>query len=189
MKKIILALLICVLCAPALLIAGCKNKPNNQLNLSVYFENKVKYNVYSKSAVEVKLNDFSHNKHNDQVQYTTITFTGKPSWLYKMTLEKISFDIFSSANVEDFQFKVIVSNLADGDSDLVSSNTVTKEISVNLSKNQATHVKVNINDIFSSVSATTTIKITFDSAYYVGDYKPLDLKIDVMNFKVFGEHK
>lgn len=190
MKKFILALLICVLCVPTFLLYGCKDSPNNGLDLSIYFEDKVTYQVYNKSSkVECKLNDFKHNNHEDQVQYTNITFTGKPSWLYKMTLEKITFDIYSNVDLEAFQFKIIVSNLAQGDTDLTTSNTLTEEVSVDLKKNKTSHISLDVNDIFTSISASTTIKISVDSSYYKGDYKDLGFKFDVLNFRVFGEHK
>lgn len=190
MKKFILSILICILCAPTFLFYGCKETKNNGLDLSVYFEDKVTYQVYNKSTrVETTLGNFTHNNHEDQVKYTNITFNGKPSWLYKMTLEKVTFDIYSNADLEAFQFNIIISNLAQGDTDLTTSNTLTEEVSVNLKKNKLTHVQLDVNDIFSSVSTSTTIKISVDASYYKGDYADLDLKFDVLNFKVYGEHK
>ena len=190
MKKFILILLTCILCAPTFLLCACKETKNNGLNLSVYFENKVTYQVYNKSSkVDSTLKEFKHNIHNDQVQYTNITFTGKPDWLYKMTLEKVTFDIYSNTDLDSFQFKIIISNLAQGDTDLTTSNTLTEEVSVNLKKNQTTHVSLNVNDVFTSISASTTIKLSFDSSYFKGDYEQLGLKYDILNFKVFGEHK
>ena len=191
MKKFILALLICIVIAPTFILYGCKNSPKNSgLDLAFYFEDKITYQVYNKSSkVETTMKNFSHNNHNDQVQYTNITFTGKPSNLYKMTLEKVTFDIYSNANLDAFQFEIVVSNLAQGDTDLTTSNTLTKEISVDLKKNKTSHVSLEVNDIFTSISASTTIKIVTDASYYKGDYEQLGFKFDVLNFRVFGKHK
>lgn len=158
--------------------------------MSVYFENKTTYQVYNNSTkTEVTLNDFRHNKHDNLVQYSNITFTGKAAWLYKMTLEKITFDVYSNVDLEDFEIKIAVSNLAQSDSELTTSNTLTKTVPVNLKANSISSVTLDVNDLFVSETASTTIKLTVDSAYYKGDYKDLGLKFDVLNFKVFGEHK
>jgi len=190
MKKILLTLMICLLLIPTTILVGCKDNKNNGIDLSTYFENKVTYQVSGKTAKnEATLKDYSHNKHNDQVQYTNITFTGKPAWLYKMTLEKITFDIFSNENMEDFQIKITISNLKQGDSSLTTTNTLKKEIPVKAVKNKAVKVELKVNDIFNSMTASTTIKIEVDSSYYTGDNKDLNFKFDLMNFRVYGEHK
>ena len=177
--------------SPTFILYGCKNSPNNSgIDLAFYFENKVTYQVYNDNTkVESTINDFFHNKYDNKVQYSNITFTGKPSNLYKMTLEKITFDIYSNVNLDAFQFKIIVSNLAQGDTDLTTSNTLTEEVSVDLKKNKTSHVSLAVNDIFTSISASTTIKLSFDASYFKGDYEDLGFKFDVLNFRVFGEHK
>ena len=190
MKKFILALLICFLCLPTALLYGCNNTTNSGINLSVYFENDVKYKVYDKTGTTTAtLKDFTHNNHNDQVQYTNITFTGKPAWLYKMTLEKVTFDVYGSVDVDDLQITITITNLVKGDTSITTSNTLTKEIPVNVTKNKAVKVSLDVNDVFNSISASTTIKIDIDPSYYKGDNKDLGFKLDVMNFKVYGEHK
>ena len=186
MKKIILSLLLSILCLPTMLLYGCKETKTHQLDLSVYFENKVTYTVNnSSSKIDAKLNDFAHSKTDNQVQYTNITFTGNPAWLYKMTLEKI----YSNANVDDFEFTIVVTNLSGAETTLTTSNTLTKDIPVKLEKNKTQTVTILINDIVDSATASTTIKLNFDSAYYKGDNASLDFKLDVLNFKVYGEHK
>ena len=190
MKKFILALLICILCLPTALLYGCNNTTNSGIDLSVYFENDVKYKVYDKTGTTTAtLKDFTHNNHNDQVQYTNITFTGKPAWLYKMTLEKVTFDVYGSVDVDDLQITITITNLVKGDTSITTSNTLTKEIPVNVTKNKSVKVSLDVNDVFNSISASTTIKIDIDPSYYKGDNKDLGFKLDVMNFKVYGEHK
>lgn len=190
MKKLLLSLIICLLFIPATMFVGCKNTQNNGISLPVYFEDKVTYQVYNKSSkVESKLNEFSHNKTDNQVQYTNITFTGIPAWLYKMTLEKITFDLFSTADIEDFEFTITVTNLEGAETSLTTSNTLTKTIAIALEKNESKKITLNVNDVVKSSTASTTIKLTFDSSYYKGDNANLNFKLDVKNFKVFGEHK
>ncbi len=190
MKKFILALLICILCLPTALLYGCNNTTNSGIDLSVYFENDVKYKVYDKTGTTTAtLKDFTHNNHNDQVQYTNITFTGKPAWLYKMTLEKVTFDVYGNVDVDDLQITITITNLVKGDNSITTSNTLTKEIPVNVTKNKAVKVSLDVNDVFNSISASTTIKIDIDPSYYKGDNKDLGFKLDIMNFKVYGEHK
>jgi len=190
MKKFILSIALCLLLLPTTLLIGCNGSNNNGINLPVYFEDKVTYLVYNQgSKVDAKLNDFTHNKTDNQVQYSSITFTGKPEWLYRMTIKKVTFDIYSNSNVEDFEFTITITNLEGAETTLVTSNTLTKTIAVPLEKNKSKSITLDVNDIVNSSTASTTIKLTFDSSFYKGDNSSLNFKLDVKNFKVFGEHK
>jgi len=168
---------------------GCKNSENNGIDLSTYFEDKVTYKVYNSTSVNSTLANFSHNKHDNLVQYTEIAFTGKQAWLYKMTLEKVSFDFYSNADIEDFELKITITNLTGAETSLTQSNTLSKTIPMSLTKNKNHHINLDVNDVFNSATASTSIKISVDSAYYKGDYAKLNFKFDISNFKVFGKHE
>jgi len=181
--------MLAIICLPTILLGACDNK-NENIDLSVYFENKVTYQVHGKSGNnEVTLNDFTHNDHENQLKYMNITFTGKPAWLYQMNIEKITFEVFSNVDL-DVQMEIKVSNVKDGDiSNTSSTNTVTKLAPVSMKKNKTVQVTVEIGKTIESISASTTIKIGFaDSTNYSGDNKDLDFKFDLSNFKVYGKH-
>ena len=100
MKKIFTffcAVLICI--CPLLFTACVKNE--QPIDASRYFESKVIYNVYDKTGdIEDKLSTFTDNKFDNLTQYTKVKFTGISDWLYKMTINKISFDIYSNLNIK-----------------------------------------------------------------------------------------
>lgn len=190
MKKILLGILSIILCIPAVLFAGCDNS-NGGITLTRYFENKVNYQVYGRTGTnESTLSEFSHNKTDNAAQYTSITFTGIPSWLYQMTLEKITFKVYGN-KTEEIELIVSVSNLSKGDqSSTGGSSTFKKTVSVAMVNGKAVKVSVPVNDYFLSNTASTTIKIEVtDSSYFFAENENTGLKFDILNFAVFGEHK
>ena len=190
MKKTIFTLLLCILCLPTILLGACGNKENNGIDISVYFEKDATYQVYAKNGKNtLAMNSFVSEESKELLQYSSVTFTGKPAWLYKMNIEKITFDVVANAEVEDLQLTLTFTNLENGNPALTSSNTLTKEVAVHTVKNGKVPVTVEINDIIKSNTASTTIKIAVDSAYYKGDNAELNFKLDFLNLKVFGQHK
>lgn len=173
---------------PSILFAACGQKTKEGIDIPTYFE-KVTYQVQgstSANGIAAEFEDFTHNKHDNQVKYTQITFTGKPAWLYKMTLEKITFDVFANVT-EEVEIKITVTNVIDGNPE-TGSTTFTDKVSVPMVKDQAVKVDFNIGKVFKSNSSSTSIKLQVESSYYTGDNEETNLKFDVMNFKVHAKH-
>ena len=172
------------------MFVGCKDKATN-INMATYFENKVNYQVYGRTGVnEATLSDFTNSDHDDLVQYMSITFTGKPDWLYKMTVNYINFEVYANQN-EEVEMYIKVSNLKNGDKSSTGGSSVfSYKVSVSLKENEAVKVSVPVNDYFLSNTATTTVKIEItDSSYFYADGQNTGFKFDVLNFSVNAEHK
>lgn len=188
MKKFLLGLFALLLCIPATLFVGCDNAKS--ITLSRYFENKVNYQVYGRTGVnEATLEDFSHSSHDDQAQYMSITFTGIPAWLYKMTIHTITFEVYSN-QTEEMEMIVKVSNLKNGDQSATGgTSTFSYTVSIPMVKGKAVKVSIPVEDYFVSNTASTTIKLEVtDSSYFYAEGENTGLKYDVLNFAVYGEH-
>ena len=186
MKKILCFIFALFALSPALLFAGCAGKDSG-IDMNVYFNKKVNYTLYSQSGTtEDSLSQFTDNKFNNKARYMSITLTGNSAWLYKMTVEKIEFKVFSTLT-EELQFNIHISNLKGGDKDVNRDPKFQKMVSAKAGK--AVTVSVPINDYFESNSQSITIVIELDGTqYYFADGKETDLKIDISSIKVFGSH-
>ncbi len=188
MKKFLLGLFAFVLCIPATLLVGCDQ--TNAITLSRYFEDTVNYQVYGRTGVnEATLSDFTHSNHDDQAQYLSITFTGIPAWLYKMTIHTITFEVYAN-QTEEMEMIVKVSNLKNGDQTATGgSSTFSYTVSIPMVKGKAVKVTVPVEDYFVSNTASTTIKLEVtDSSYFYAESENTGLKFDILNFAVYGEH-
>lgn len=189
MKKILLPILAIILCLPSLILVGCGNN-DNYINIQTYFETKVNYQIYGRSGTnEAKLSDFTGDNTNKMDQYTSITFNGIPSWLYKMNVEYVVFDVYSNTTT-DIEMYLKISNLKNGDQSNVGGSSVfTKQFEVKLEQNKPIRVKIPVNDYFESNSATTTIKLEItDSSYFKDQNGNTDLKYTIQNFNVIASH-
>lgn len=185
MKKIFSFVFALLICFCPVLLSAC-GKSTDCINMSKYFKNEATYQVYgsgSKDEIKDKLSTFTDDKFDNMTQYLKITFTGESAWLYKMTIKKVSFKIYSN-QTEELQFIVRFSNLKN--SSIHNGEFVA---SVNAKANKAVEFSVDINDYVESNSSVTTVSIEIDnSMFYNADDKNTGLKIDISSFKVFGEH-
>lgn len=185
MKKILSFIFALVICFCPVLFSAC-GKNTECINMSRYFKSEAKYQVYnsgSNDEIKDKLSTFTDDKFDNMTQYLKISFTGESAWLYKMTIKKVSFKIYSN-KTEELQFIVRFSNLKN--SSIHNGEFV---VSVNAKANKAVEFSVEINDFVESNSAVTTVSIEIDnSMFYKADNENTGLKIDISSFKVFGEH-
>jgi len=173
---------------PSLFFAACGPKNSGGIDIPAYFE-KVTYRVKGSSSADgtpAEFKDFTHNLHDNQVKYTQVSFTGKKSWLYKMTLEKISFEVYSNIT-EEVEIDLTVTQLKDGNP-TTGSTTFTDTISVPMVANKPVKVTFYVNKLFNSSSTNPKITLDIESSYYEGDNEELNLKFDIMNFKIFAKH-
>ena len=185
MKKIftfIFAVLICV-CPLLFTACGAQQKP---LNAAVYFKEEVTYTIYNKrDEVKDKLSTFTDNKFDNATQYTKITFEGKSDWLYKMTVDKICFEVYSN-KTEDLQFIINFSNLRNSDKKNDEPKFV---VSVSAVAGKTVSVSVPIKDYVESNQSPTKVSIELDGTmYYFADDEETGLKIDISNVRFFGTH-
>lgn len=187
MKKILTFAFALLMCFCPVLFSACGKSEEKSINMNRYFKSEVVYEVQGGKGVEQKdkLSTFTDNKFDNATQYTYVKFTGESSWLYKMTLEKITFKLYSN-KTETLQFKISISNLSSYD----LRDDDKKVVSVDAKANEVVDVSFRVGDFFKSNSATTTIKIEIDgSQFYRADGdKDTGLKIDISGFKVFGSH-
>ena len=185
MKKIFTFICAVLICICPLLFTACGSN-DTSLNTSRYFESKVIYNIYDKTGdVEDKLSTFTDNKFDNLTQYTKVKFTGISDWLYKMTISKISFDIYSN-QTEELQFIVRFSNLKNRDTKDGDPKFV---VTVPAVKGKAVTVSVPIGDYVESYSETTTVSIEIDGTmYYFANGENTGLQIDISNLKFYGSH-
>ncbi len=176
---------------PTLLLSACGQKEKS-INMSRYFSSAVSYTLYGSSGTQTtELKHFINGKADKQNKYLAITFTGNNAWIYKLTVEKISFDVYSNIDTE-LQFNIRISNLRNGDEDEYRDPKFRTAIDVKAGK--TTNVTIDVNDYFESNTASTTIVIELDGAqHYVantnGDgLQDTGLQIDIINFAVFGQH-
>lgn len=188
MKKILLSILAIIFCIPAFILAGCGNKPN-YIDMDTYFNSEVKYYVHSQGEGKTTLNKLTSSSHSDMNKYTSISIEGKNDWLYLMTIETVSFEIYSNIS-DEIEFTVRITNLKNGDqSSTGGASAFEKTVSPNLKKNKATKVTINVNDYVESRSTVTKIEIRVDGSYFSGDNQELGFKFDIQNLKVAGRHK
>lgn len=188
MKKLLLSIFAIILCIPSLILVGCGEKPN-YISMSTYFSSEVKFTVYNQGESKTTLNKLTSSNNNDLNKYTSITVKGNNDWLYLMTIESVSFEIYSNIS-DEVEFTVRITNLKNGNQSNVGGSSVfEKTVSPNLKKNKATKVTISVNDIVNSRSTETKIEIKVDGSYFYGDNQELGFKYSIQNLKVAGQHK
>ncbi|MBQ7467187.1 MAG: hypothetical protein IJS74_03880 [Clostridia bacterium] len=188
MKRFLSFVLVLFAFLPVMLFSACgENKTG--INMSRYFSQSVSYTLYGANGTQTEnLSHFTGSKADKPNKYLSVTFTGENAWIYKMTVEKIEFDVFSNIDTE-LQFIVRVSNLKNGDLNGYQEPKFTVPVD-NIKAGKTAHVEINVNDYFASNSATTSIVIELDGAqHYFANGEETGLQIDIINFSVKGEHK
>lgn len=184
MRKILSFLLALSVCFCPLLFTACA-KSQQPLNLNTYMKTDAKYKVYggSSEGVTDKLSSFSDNKFDNLAQYTEIDLEGNANWLYKMTISKITFEVYAN-QTDEIQFKLTFDNLKN-----TSRHNGEFTNLVKVEKGKTTKVVFDIDDYVESMSSTTRIKILVDNySVFFADNKNTGLKIDISNFKIYGTH-
>lgn len=190
MKKFFLCLLAVVLCIPALAFVGC-DADDHRLNMERYFEKTVSYQTYPSYAYNdgLSIKTFLDNKHDSMAQYSQFEFTGVSDWVYRLHLEKLTFQIYSNIDLE-VQFQMTITNLVNGNIE-GSKGTMKKQVPVKLKRNKAVTVTVAIDDVVDSLTSPL-LRIRFEftdgSAFKQNDVET-GLKYDIMNFQVYGYHE
>ena len=186
MKKLVLPLILIVLVLPCFLFAACDK--DNSINMPRYFNSEVSYITYDKTNTKqtTTLDKFTGTDKTYR-QYTNITFTGN-TWLYKMTAQDISFDVCANMNMY-VEFTITIANLKNGNNSASGGNAIfTKTVSVDLAKNKKSHIVVEINDYFASVSGNSEIKIVPDSACFYKNGQKTGFSYYLNNFMLHGSH-
>lgn len=190
MKKFLTFAFALIICFCPFLFTAC-NSNSTLLDLNVYLKSEtgktpeVTYKVYNGSSdgVTEKLSTFTDNKFDNLAQYTEIAFKGAPEWLYKMTIEKITFDVYANAS-ESIQLNVSFSSLKN-----TSRHNGQFTVIVETQKNKAVPVTVKIDDYVETNSSAVNINIAIDNyMIYFADGENTGLKIDISNFKMYGIH-
>ena len=159
MKKKILAIIL-VFIIPIIFFAGCKNEPNSKINMSRYFTSCSYILKNTNNSITGNVNSYFDNKHTAMNNYSSLTLVGDSNWLYGMTLDYITFEIYSSASGE-FELQMKITNVTKGDNEeeQTPDKVFDKSFSWNVEANTAKLVKIDINDTIKSISAET--KLTF----------------------------
>lgn len=189
-KKVLMAVFAIVLCLPAVLLAGCGK--DKSLNLERYFEKSVSYNVYNVGSGKGKLSDYTGDEAVQTNQFSRTQFTGISSWLYRMKIEYIEFDIYSTKDVDNFEIFISITNMVNGDETLTSGSRthITDAIALSLKEGKHIHAKVKIDDIVADNSATTTLAFYLsDTSYFRTNGQDTGFKYSIYNLKIFGEHQ
>ena len=186
MKRFLTLLFAVLAIFPAIFFTAC-GKKDAGINMSRYFTSTVSYTLYGSSGTKTTtLDHFIGSKADKQNKYLSVTFTGDNAWIYKMMVEKIDFDVYSNIDAE-LQFNIRVTNLRNGDTDAYLEPKFRESIEVGAGK--TAHISIPVNDYFESNSAVTTIVIELDGAqHYYANGQETGLKIDIINFKVYGNH-
>lgn len=188
MKKFLLSFLAIILCAPAFIFTACE-KNANYIDMNTYFKSEVKYTTFNQGEQKTSLNKLTSSSHSDMDKYTSISIEGDNDWLYLMTIEYVTFEIYSNIS-DEVEFTVRITNLKKGDqSSTGGTSTFEKTVSPTLKKNQAKKVTIKVNDYIASRSTVTRIEIRVDGAYFSGDNQDLGFKYDIQNLKVSAKHK
>ena len=187
MKKIFTFIFAVLICICPLLFTAC-GKNEQPIDASVYFKEDVSYTIYSKGSEQIKdkLSTFTDNKFDNATQYMSITFEGKSDWLYKMTIDKICFDVYSNQN-EELEFRINFSNLRNTDKKDGEDKFV---VTVSAIKGKTVSVTVPIKDYIESNQNPTKVSISLqDSSNYVNEKNENSgLKIDISNVRFYGKH-
>lgn len=188
-KKILLFVFACLMCLPAALLVGCNN--DKPINIERYFEKRISYTVANRSGTNyATLDDYTGSKASIIEQYMHIYFTGNSSWLYKMHLNYVEFDIYSNKDVDDFEMFISITNMVNGDDTLTTGSRThkTDAISCNLKEGKYYHVKVAINDTFANASSTTMEFLLNDSTCFKVNGEDTGFKFAICNLKLYGKH-
>ena len=172
---------------PILLLSACGENNKKPVNMTRYFNSDVNYTVYGESGTKTsKLAHFIGSNPDQQNAYISVEFVGNNAWIYKLNVEKIEFDVFSNIDAE-IQLNIHVSNLRNGDLDAYQDPKFKASFDCRAGKTQ--HVSIDVNDYFESNIAATKIVIEVDGAqHYFAENQETGLKIDIINFKVYGNH-
>lgn len=186
MKKKLLSLLALILCLPAMFLVGCKEQPDNSINMNRYFQSKVKYELYNQgsSKVETELKEFTHSLNDNQRQYSEIAFNYEGSWIYKMYVEKVSFDIYANAE-QEVQFVLRMDNLSNSDID--SKSEPKFKVLAETKTNEVITVTFVINDYINKETSSTMRIITDGAQYFQGENE--NFVFDISNLRIYGEHR
>lgn len=187
MKRKILSLLLIVL-LPTLFLVGCNAEPKNKLNMQRYFISCT-YTLKGTqtSSVTGNINSYLGANHSVMAKYETITLNGDTNWLYGMTLNYLTFEVYSNASGE-FTIQMLLTNLTKGSNTSNDGNTPPdpeKELEITFSgmveANKAKLIKMNINDVVKSISESTNITFTFSVTP--------DTTYTIQNIQLYGSHK
>lgn len=179
MKKKILSIILVAL-IPLLLLCGCGTKPDNKIDMKRYFPS-CSY-VLSGDSVTGNVNSYIENKHASMNKYSSLTLNGDTNWLYGMTLEYITFEIYSN-KAGEFEIEMQLTNLTKGSNELEQDpdKVLIETFSGTVKERSAKQVKININDVVKSIKADT--KLTF--IFHVTP----DTTYTIQSIQLYGYHK
>lgn len=183
MKRKILSLILIVL-LPVILLSGCNNKPDNKLNMFRYFT-ACSYTLKGSqtSSVTGNVSSYLGSSKNALAKYETITLKGDTNWLYGMTLDYLTFEIYST-EAGEFQIQMLLTNLTRGSNEN-NPTEPEKELEITYSGSvdakTAKLIKMDINDVVKSILADTNITFTFSVTP--------NTTYTIQNVQLYGSHK
>ena len=185
---------------PALALVGCNQNKAKAIDMTQYFDQKVRYTIFSNgnksSQSELRLSSFTDDNYNTidnsgnelLKPYYTLSFSGVSSWLYKMYIEEIKFGIYSNMDME-VQFMLTLTNVHKGSSSSTNDKTITVPVPVQLLKGKVVEASVSIKDYIDKNDATTTLTIEIqDPSYFRADGVDTGLKFDISELRVIAIH-
>lgn len=189
MKKFLTFIISAFLLLPVLCFAGCKK--SDTINMATYFQSTISYQVYPNYSLnsDLTLKSFLDDKVDHMRAFYEISFTGNREWIYKLNIDYISFELYSNLDTE-IEFDFTITNLHNGDQSSTGGNSVfTKRVPVNLVKDKAVEVKIDVKDYIESYTATTTMRLRVtDRSYFIENGVQTGLMYDMLNFMVHGTH-
>lgn len=183
MKKRILSILLIAL-LPLLLLTGCTQNKENKINMTRYFTS-CSYTLTSapSNSVTGKLSSYLEDKPVSMNKYSTLSLKGDTTWLYGMTIEYLTFEIYSNASGE-FEVEIKLTNVTRGDNEQDPTNPdkeFDKLFSWTVDANKSKLVKININDTIKSISAETNLTFIFNDTP--------NTNYTIKSIQLYGYHK
>ncbi len=183
MKRKTLSILL-VLIIPLLFFAGCKSEPENKINMSRYFSSCSYALKGSSDSITGEINSYLNANNKAMKKYETITLTGDTNWLYGMTLDYFTFDVYSNEDGE-FQIQMEFTNLTKGTNELEQNpeKTLIETFQDEIKANTPKTIKISFKDgeVVKSISAETKLTFTFGTTP--------DTTYTITNFQLYGYHK
>lgn len=200
MKNRIKIVLLCLCILPALLLSACSSKTDeiHKINTERYFTALgVEYADGTKRDLDLSTLTEDRGQLANSSNYTKFNIEGDGPWLFKMYIETIEFDIYTTENVSGGSGTMTLTFKMTG---LTDETTFTEDrtyrpedfvkiVTCTPIKNGAVHISVEVKKVVATATgANISIDILEDAENTILDPNK-NFKWTIFNFSVYGQSR
>lgn len=191
--------LLCLCILPALLLCGCSDLDEiHRLNFDRYFSSVVaEYADGTRRELDLGTLSESQGKSANASKFTQLSIEGDGPWLFKMYIERIEFDIYTSESASGGSGAMTLTFKMTG---LTDETTFTEDrtyrpedfvkiLNCSPIKNGVVHLSVEIKKVVATATgANITLDISESAENTILDPNK-DFRWTVFNFSVYGQSR